>query len=147
MRRAGKAAAAAAVIVGLCVAVFGNPAELYRRRELRQAMAGIEDGTVTLNEVVPFAWDSAYRFDPYATREEMEEIMGVSARGLEESVSEGTVQLAFVKGDRVVCGVCEPISRAGYDVFFGGKVTFAEEAVFEAERSPEGILRLTALPE
>lgn len=141
MRKA-KMLGAAALVLALAFAVFGNPLEHCRRRALRQAMAAVEDGAVTLDEIVPFQWDCVYSFDPYTTREQMAEIMGIPARGLAESPSEGMVQLAFVKGGRVVCGVCEYISRAGYSVSFEGKVEAGEGTVFEAERSPEGVLRL-----
>lgn len=124
-------------------AFFGSPAEIYRRRALRQAMAAVEDGEVTLNEIVPFAWDTVYTFEPYASREEMERVMGISAKGMEEAVSEDMVQLAFVKGNRVACGVCGRISREKYGVSFGGKVNFADGAVFRAERGTNGILWLT----
>lgn len=122
---------------------FGSPVEMYRRRALRQAMAAVEDGEVTLNEIVTFAWDTVYTFEPYASREEMEQIMDISAKGLEESVSEGMVQLAFVNGSRVVCGVCGYISKEGYSVSFDGKINFADNVVFRAERDADGILWLT----
>ncbi len=85
---------------------------------LRQAMAEVEDGVVTLNEIVPFSWDSVYSFGPYTTQEQMEEIMGISARRLEESPSEGMVQLVFVNGGQIVCGICGYISKEGYSVSF-----------------------------
>lgn len=124
-------------------AFFGSPVEMYRRGELRRSMAVVEDGDVTLNEIVPFACDTVYTFEPYASRKEMERVMGISAKGLEESVSEDMVQLAFVKGNRVVCGVCGRISREKYGVSFGGKVNFADGTVFRAERGTNGILWLT----
>lgn len=137
---------AAAVLVMLAVlgyAVFGSPVEMYRRRALRQAMAAVPDGEVTLNEIVPFAWDSVYCFEPYMSKEEMAERMGVPARGLTESVSEGMVQLVFLKDGNVVCDVCEYISHAGYAVSFDEAIPFDSEIPFQAERSADGILCLT----
>ncbi len=126
-------------------AFFGSPAEIYRRRALRQAMAAVEGGEVTLNEIVPFAWDTVYTFEPYASREEMEQIMGISAKGLEESVSEGMIQLAFVNGSQVVCGVCGYISMEEYSVSFDEKINFVDNVVFRAKRDADGILWLTGL--
>ena len=119
---------------------FGSPVEMYRRGELRKAMAAVEDGEVTLNEIVPFAWDSVYSFGPYTTQEQMEEIMGISARRLEESPSEGMVQLVFVNGGQIVCGVCGYISKEGYSVSFDEKINFADNVVLRAEPSRSSFL-------
>ncbi len=142
-----KFAGAAALLLLLSIAgyaFFGSPAELYRRGKLRRAMAAAEDGKVTLNEIVPFAWDTVYTFDPYTSREEMAEIMDVPARGLKQAVSEGMVQLAFVKNRHMVCNVCGYISREGYSLWLrDGKADFADEIVFKAVRDSEGILWLS----
>ncbi len=142
----GKIAGMAILLLLLAVlgyAFLGSPAEWYRRRALRQAMAEVEDGEVTLNEIIPFAWDSVYSFGPYTTQEQMEEIMGISARRLEESPSEGMVQLVFVNGGQIVCGVCGYISKEGYSVSFDEKINFADNVVFRAKRDADGILWLT----
>ncbi len=142
----GKIAGMAILLLLLSVlgyAFLGSPAEWYRRRALRQAMAEVEDGVVTLNEIVPFSWDSVYSFGPYTTQEQMEEIMGISARRLEESPSEGMVQLVFVNGGQIVCGICGYISKEGYSVSFDEKINFADNVVFRAKRDADGILWLT----
>ena len=76
-------------------------------------------------------------------QEQMEEIMGISARRLEESPSEGMVQLVFVNGGQIVCGVCGYISKEGYSVSFDEKINFADNVVFRAKRDADGILWLT----
>ena len=142
-RKFANAAVLLILLSAVGYAFFGSPVEMYRRGGLRKAMAAVEDGEVTLNEIVPFAWDTVYIFEPYASREEMEQIMGISAKGLEESVSEGMVQLAFMNGSRVVCCVCGYISKEGYSVSFDEKINFADSVVFRAERDADGILWLT----
>lgn len=125
-------------------AFFGSPAEICRRRALRQAMAAVEDGEVTLNEIVPFAWDAMYTYEPYMSREEAEEMMQIPVRGLKQSVSEDAVQLVFVKDGRMACNVCGYISREGYGfLWWSGRLDFAEETVFQAKRDADGILWLT----
>ena len=71
--------------------------------------------------------------------------MGISAKGLEESVSEGMIQLAFVNGSQVVCGVCGYISMEEYSVSFDEKINFVDNVVFRAKRDADGILWLTGL--
>ncbi|MCI8704016.1 MAG: hypothetical protein HFE60_06895 [Anaerotignum sp.] len=142
-----KFANAAVMLILLSVvgyAFFGSPVEMYRRRALRQAMAAVEDGEVTLNEIVPFAWDTMYTYEPYMSREEVEEMMQIPVRGLKQSVSEGAVQLVFVKNGHMVCNVCGYISREGYAfLWWSGRLDFEDETVFQAKRDGDGILWLT----
>lgn len=138
-----KAAVVLALLAVLGYAFFGSPAEAYRRRALRQAMAAVPDGEVTLNEIVPFAWDTVYSYEPYMSREEVEEMVQIPVRGLKQSVSEDTVQLVFVKDGHMVCNVCGHISREGYYfLFWSGRLDFTDETVFEAKRDADGILEL-----
>lgn len=37
----------------------------YNSRRLKQVLTSLDAQTVTLNEIVPFRWDSVYTFDPY----------------------------------------------------------------------------------
>lgn len=125
-------------------AFFGSPVEMYRRGELRRAMAAVGDGDVTLNEIIPFAWDTMYTYEPYMSREEVEEMMQIPVRGLKQSVSEDAVQLVFVKNGHMVCNVCGYISREGYGfLWWSGKLDFGDETVFQAKRDAEGILWLS----
>lgn len=146
MRKA-KFAKAAVLLVMLAVlgyAFFGSPVEMYRRGGLRRAMAAVEDGDVTLNEIVPFAWDTMYTYEPYMSREEVEEMMQIPVRGLKQSVSEDAVQLVFVKNGHMVCNICGYISREGYGfLWWSGRLDFANETVFQAKRDADGILWLS----
>lgn len=126
----------------LAVVALVNPAMQWREYQLGQAMEKLETDVVTLNEVVPFAWEEVYTFSPYTGREEIEEIIGFRDRGIEETVSEGMVQLIFVQGNEVTASVCGYPSALGYQVEFTDVVTFAEEASFSVERK-NGIVCLT----
>lgn len=114
------------IAVGLFIAeaVFGilSPVErngrLFGKRmgELSAMASGDE---VTLSDITPFAWDTVYSFDPYTTKEEMEKVLGFKSRHLKEAVSEGMVQLVFVKAGEVVCCVCGYRDNLGYSVDLG----------------------------
>ena len=54
-------------------------------------------------EITPFEWDYMYRFTPYTPKEDIENTIGFKWSKLKESVSEGTNQVIFTKGDKVVC--------------------------------------------
>ena len=55
---------------------YGDCVRTERERALQAAVTGISKDTVTLNEVVPFAWDTVYTFAPYTPREEIEAVIG-----------------------------------------------------------------------
>ena len=85
-------------------------------RRLRQALTSLDAKAVTLNDVVPFGWDTVYAFDAYLSKEEMTEIIGFKSGALRETVSKGMVSLAFVRGSSVVASVCGYADNLGYAI-------------------------------
>lgn len=130
------------LLLGLIAyAVMGNPVVFYHNFALKRAMSQAPEGEVTLNQIVPFAWDAAYTFPPYTSKAEMEQTLGFSSASIRETVNEGMVQLLFVKDGRVTASVCGYPEKLGYQVCFSDRVSFSEEAVFTAKRT-EGVLTL-----
>ena len=130
------------LLLGLIAyAVMGNPVVFYHNFALKRAMSQVPEGEVTLNQIVPFAWDAAYTFPPYTSKAEMEQTLGFSSASIRETVNEGMVQLLFVKDGRVTASVCGYPEKLGYQVRFSDRVSFSEEAVFTAKRT-EGVLTL-----
>ena len=110
--------------------IIGNPVVFVHNHQLKSAITSISEDTdaITLNEIVPFQWDTVYTFEPYATREEIAEIIGFDSSSIRETVSEGMVQLLFVKDHKVTSSVC------GYAVGFFDRVDYEENAVFSVKR-------------
>lgn len=137
-----KTAVTASVILLLLILwlVPGRLTVAYHEAALKRAITSMPSGTetVTLEEVVPFDWERVYTFSPYTTRAEMEEVIGFQSGTLEESVSEGMVQLVFVKGDKVAAAICGYPQTLGYSVSLKGCVACGDEAVFSVEKQ-EGI--------
>ena len=125
------AAAVAVILLG----VTGNPAVLYHNRQLEKALGSIDAAQVTLNEVVPFDWDTVYTFAPYATREEIEQIIGFESSAIRESVNEGMVQLLFVKDDAVTASVCGYEENLGYRVSFADSVDYQDDVTFAVQKN------------
>ena len=96
--------------------IFGNPLILKNGYDFGRAVKAIKAETVTLNEITPFEWETVYSFAPYASKQEMESIIGFKSNHITETVSEGMVQLIFVKGSRVVCSIRGYSSNLGYGV-------------------------------
>lgn len=130
------------VIIGLGCLWIGNPAAAYHSRQLKEAFATIGGEETTLNDIVPFEWDTVYTFDPYTSRAEMEQAIGFQSRAIKESVSEGMVQLLFVKDRSVAASVCGYPDSLGYRVDFTGSVARDDKTVFSVSRE-EGITVLT----
>jgi len=108
-----------AAALGLGCAVMGNPVVAIHNRELRKAVTSVSGtGTVSLNEVVPFDWDTLYTFSPYTSEAEIEKAIGFRSGSIQETVSEGMVQLLFVKDKAVTASVCGYPENLGYSISF-----------------------------
>ena len=105
-----------AVVVLLLVVVFGNPLVVWHNHQLKTALQNLPEGTVTLEEAVPFQWDALYSFGPYTSRDEIERVIHSKSASIGESVSEEQRNFIFTKGDNVVCSVCDAPQVLGYDL-------------------------------
>lgn len=126
-------------------------------RALAHAVEAIPEETtqVSLNELVPFEWDEVYTFDPYTSEEEIKRIIRLDSGAVEESVSEGMVQLVFVEWgkERVVASVCAYPDNLGYDIRIPfnhgdegyGVLRYEDNAVF-SKSTENGVTVLTYLP-
>lgn len=129
-------------ILALSYYMIGDPFIAYHNYRLKQSIAAISKPTVTLNEIVPFEWDTVYTFAPYTSRSEIEEIIGFKSNAIRETVSEGMVQLLFVK-DSTVCGsICGYAENLGYSVHFSDKVELTDNKQFDVNIQ-DGIVYLT----
>jgi len=130
------------ILFTLAYMIFGSPVVMLNNERLQRAVTAVNSDYVELNEIVPFKWDTAYTFEPYASVKQIEEIIGFKSRSIKETVSEGMVQLLFVKDDKVVSSVLGYESSLGYSMNFTDKITYSDKAVFSVERDSD-IVRLT----
>lgn len=113
--------------------LIGNPIVFWHNWELKRSIQSIEPERkmVAFNNLVPFEWDRVYTFAPYTSKKEIAEVIGFHSRSIRETVSEGMVQLLFVKDHSVTASVCSHVDSLGYQVDFSGSISREEEAVFE----------------
>ena len=146
-KRVWKAAAVAAACL-LAAAVFGNPLVIWNNHRLRQAVLAVEGDSVSFNELVPFKWDAVYTFDPYTSKRDIEAELGFRSGSIRETVSEGMVQLIFVRGRSGVCSVCGYSGSLGYRIDFATglgpaqKLLFSDDAAFAVSRE-DAIVQLS----
>ena len=109
----------AGTILFFCImvlAIFGNPILLKNRYDFGNAVKSLTADTITLQEITPFAWDVVYSFTPYTPKREIERVIGFKSNSITETVSEGMVQLIFVRGNKVVCNIQGYSSDLGYRI-------------------------------
>lgn len=117
----------------LAYLVIGNPIVLINNKKLENSIKSIQSDNIKLNEVVPFDWDVVYTFEPYASKESIEEIIGFKSSSIKENnINEGMVHLLFVKGEKVMASILGYSTNLGYRLDFPSKVTFVENAKFNA---------------
>lgn len=143
MKKAVPMGLAALLVLAALYLLVGNPVVAWHNRALKEAVTSISGReTVTLNEIVPFDWDVVYTFDPYASREEIEKTIGCKSRSIRESVSEGMVQLVFVKGNAVTASVCGYPGNLGYSIVFNGQIARGDEVSFAVDETASAGIRL-----
>lgn len=140
MKKKTKALIYALVCIVLIVAVgylmIGNPFVFINNLKLKNSLCSFDHSkNVSLNEVIPFEWDTVYTFEPYQSKAEIAEIIGFQSNDIKENnINEGMVHLLFVKNDKVVASILGYSSNLGYNIDFASKenlkVTYAENAQF-----------------
>lgn len=130
------------LIIALAYIAIGNPMVFFNNQKLKREVTAIKSDNVKLNEIVPFEWDTVYTFEPYTNKEQIEDVIGFKSYSIQETVSEGMVQLLFVKDKKVVCSVCGYSSTLGYRIDFFDRIMYTDNAVFSVERDSD-IVRLT----
>ena len=144
------AAAGVLAVIALLWSVIGSPVVLWHNHQLKTALTGLTDTSITLEQAVPFSWDEVYTFAPYTSVEEIQEVIGTTSFNLKEAESEGVLQLVFLDGGAVTAAVCATPAALGYDVDLASavdstpcKLTHGENISFAVERDG-GVVRLTA---
>lgn len=114
--------------------LVGNPAAALRRYRLKQAVSQLETGElVTLDALVPFDWEKVYTFPPYTSKAQMEETIGFKSDSIQETVSEGMVQLLFVNKNTVTACICGYADALGYSITLEDAVDNGEGILFRVE--------------
>ncbi|WHH59720.1 hypothetical protein [Petroclostridium sp. X23] len=122
--------------------VIGDPVIFMNNQKLENSFKSFEGDTIKLNEAVPFDWDIVYTFEPYASKESIEEIVGFKSAYIKENnINEGMVHLLFVKDKKVVASVLGYSANLGYSLSFSQKIEFNDNAVFTASNS-DGVINL-----
>lgn len=84
-------------------------------RNLSEKLLSFDPNTSGIGgELFTFDYDMAYAFDPYQSKEEMQKEIGFKSRILEQTVSEGMMNILFVKDDKPLAYLYGYGSNNGY---------------------------------
>ncbi len=127
------------------VSIRENRLIALHNNQLKQTITSIDENqkTVTLDTIIPFDWDMIYTFPPYTTKEEIEKTIGLYSDVIQETISEGMVQLIFVNHDTITAYVCGYAEDLGYQIIFGDMILFGDDITFSVTKT-NGIITLTA---
>lgn len=131
-----------AAVICICVAsaiifsiLFKDNIDIRNNNNaLNSALQNISAETTTLDDVVPFDWDTAYYFSPYTSVERMAETMGVDSPELHESNYDDMINLVFVKEKMLVAVICEHKNNLGYDIEFDAPVSKGDNTLFSVTK-------------
>ncbi|RDY20430.1 hypothetical protein, partial [Criibacterium bergeronii] len=54
--------------------------------DLNKSIQAIDSGAVSLNDIVPFEWDTLYSIEPYKSKEEIEAIVGFKSSYITDNI-------------------------------------------------------------
>jgi len=74
----------------------------------------VSDTSGTVGELFDFDYDELYVFEPYQSKDEMEKQIGFKSRILKETVSEGMMNILFIKSNLPVAYLYGYTSSNGY---------------------------------
>lgn len=133
-----------AVLIIIAVLIFIRwNSELNRNnRDLRdRLLEGDLDSRGKAEELFQFDYDRVYVFEPYQSKDEIEEEIGFKSRVIEETVSEGMMNILFLRGDSEVAYLYGYGQNNGYYLSLeAGEYPIAdfEEFTYELTRDEVG---------
>ena len=110
-----------AVFAILITLLFSPHAKCFRnQRSFISNISELERGSVIeLGESLDFEWDHLYSFLPYTSKEVIYGSIGYRDTRIQETVSEGAIQIILVKDGKTVCNINGYPDDLGLDFDFG----------------------------
>lgn len=126
------------------VSIRENRLIALHNQQLKQTMTSIDTSqeTITLDTIIPFDWDKIYTFAPYTSKKDIEQTIGLYSDAIQETISEGMVQLIFVNNDTVTASICGYPENLGYQILFDDIILFGDDTVFSISQT-DTVITLT----
>ena len=125
MNKTVRAVIAVIILIILAFVLLGNPMIINHNRQLQKAILNAAgESSMTLEELVPFDWDTAYCFGPDTDKADIEQAIGVKSGSISRGVKDGMLKLVFVNGGVVTASLtCDLGGKSGCCVSFDGAIS------------------------
>lgn len=133
-------------VIVLAFTLLTNPDSVRKNNAaLKDSILNIKEDQeeMYLNELVPFEWTSVYTFAPYLNKDSQEEIIGFPSRKLQESLSEGMMNVVFVNGEEVVASICGYGEQLGYFIEFENDDSVYKEGYAKINKDQNAVCHIT----
>lgn len=129
-----------AIISGL---IYINPfVKINNKKLVNNIQEVLTKETVTLEELIPFSFDSVYVYQPYTKKSDMEKEIGIKSRFIKDNYSDtnGT-EIIVIKDNRVIASIFMDLDKDGYIIeplVYSNKLDYNDNVEFVIERYETG---------
>lgn len=104
-------------------------------KKLQKAFTSLTEEKISLNTVIPFAWDVIYTIPPYMSKEDISSMIGFDSRHIKENqINEGMVHLIFVHENKIVASILDYPENLGYQLICKNKITYDQDNTFQVQK-------------
>ena len=132
------------IICSLILVIYINPIYLVRNKMLINNIEKVSNKKIiTLEELIPFDFDSVYLFAPYSYKKDIEKEIGFKSRFIKDNYTDNLgTELIVVKNKKVISSVFIKIEKNGFIVeglVYSNKMDKNDNVLFEVTKSDLGI--------
>lgn len=132
------------IICSLILVIYINPIYLVRNKMLINNIEKVSNKKViTLEELIPFDFDSVYLFEPYSYKKDIEKEIGFKSRFIKDNYTDNLgTELIVVKNKKVISSVFIKLEKNGFIVeglVYSNKMDKNDNVLFEVTKSDLGI--------
>lgn len=132
------------IICSLILVIYINPIYLVRNKMLINNIEKVSNKKIiTLEELIPFDFDSVYLFEPYSYKKDIEKEIGFKSRFIKDNYTDNLgTELIVVKNNEVISSVFIKLEKNGFIIeglVYSNKMDKNDNVLFEVTKSDLGI--------
>lgn len=132
------------IVIGLLIVLYINPVYQNNNKLLLNNIESLLDKEeVTLEELIPFDFDSIYLFEPYSYKKDMESQMGIRSRFIKDNYTDNLgTELIVVKNKKVISSVFIKLEKCGFIIeglVYSNKLDKNSDISFKLTKSDLGV--------
>lgn len=132
------------IVIGVLVILYINPAYQKRNKLLIDNIDKLlVNEEVTLEELIPFDFDSVYLFEPYSYKKDMESQIGIRSRFIKDNYTDNLgTEMIVVKNNKVISSTFIKLEKNGFIIeglIYSNKLDKNSNVVFEIKKHETGV--------